>query len=334
MTSSRSPHCHGTCSLPSLSWACCVRTSSTGFEPRLQDVRRLHGGDGCHREPINRPIVAVPSGFRTCPGHRVCGHLARRSTVPSLGCLRVGGVRGVPGGDCLYKARGVAGPDHVGAGSRDVPLRNPRPVDGPRLDLRPPGHRLPQRFGSGSGPAINASIRSRRKRSLRCLGGSSAFRRGIAVWSTTAVVVLPSFNLRPHLDAARSTRKFRIFCFVHCWIFLAVTVVVSRAIVPRLRPAGPASPLPHREGLREVGRVPQEDRVGPGDVGYAGDLGRWAPGRDRGGLGLLLRHRCHRDLPEHLVLFGSMRPDAVLTPAPEEREPGRRHSSGGYASQR
>ncbi len=34
------------------------------------------------------------------------------------------------------------------------------------------------------------------------------------------------FGIGSHLDAVRSTRRFRVFCFGHCWVVLAVLVRV------------------------------------------------------------------------------------------------------------
>ena len=131
------------------------------------------------------------------------------------------------------------------------------------------------------------------------------------------------FALGTHLDAARSTRKFRIFCFGHCWIFLAVTVVF-----PGLSSHPFALPV-----LLRLYRTKKECAKSGAAYRKKTELARemldvlvtWVDGR-RVEIAADSAYCCDtvtRDLPEHLVLFGSMRPDAVLTSAPEKRKPGR-----------
>ena len=130
------------------------------------------------------------------------------------------------------------------------------------------------------------------------------------------------FALGTHLDAARSTRKYRIFCFGHCWIFLAVTVVF-----PGLSSHPFALPV-----LLRLYRTKKECETSDAPYRKKTELARemldvlasWTVGR-RVEVAADSAYCCDtvtRGLPEHLVLFGSMRPDAVLTEAPEEREPG------------
>jgi hypothetical protein len=81
------------------------------------------------------------------------------------------------------------------------------------------------------------------------------------------------FGIGSHLDAVRSTRRHRVFCFGHCWVVLAVLMPV-----PFSQRAW-ALPLLLRlyrnlEGVREeAGPVSQEDRVGSRDARRASPMG-------------------------------------------------------------
>lgn len=131
------------------------------------------------------------------------------------------------------------------------------------------------------------------------------------------------FGLGCHLDPVHSTRRQRIFCFGHCWVVLAVLVPLPFSVRPwalpilfrlyRTKKECAAKGAPYRkktELARELVDVL---------VGWAGDRR------------IELRADCAycndtvtRDLAPQVVLFGAMRPDAVLTALPAEASPGTR----------
>lgn len=132
------------------------------------------------------------------------------------------------------------------------------------------------------------------------------------------------FGIGSHLDAVRSTRRQKIFAFGHCWVVLAVLLPVpfsSRAFalpvlfrlyrtVKNCERAG----HPHRKKT-ELAR----DLL---DV-FAGWVG--ARRVEIAADSAYCNDTITRGLPENFVLFGAMRPDAVLTalPAARRRKPGR-----------
>ena len=129
------------------------------------------------------------------------------------------------------------------------------------------------------------------------------------------------FGLGCHLDAVRSTRRQRIFCFGHCWVVLALLVPVPFAVRPwalpilfrlyRTKKECAAKGQPHRKKT-ELARDLLDVLVG------------WAGARR-----VEVRADCAycndtvtRNLPKQVVLFGAMRPDAVLTALPDDAGPG------------
>lgn len=153
----------------------------------------------------------------------------------------------------------------------------------------------------------------------------------LALDDTLAVKKGPHvFGIGSHLDAVRSTRAFRVFCFGHCWVMLAVLVAVpfsSRAwalpILFRLyrnkkECANKRQPYHKKTELgREMlnvllGWVGERRIELAADSAYCNDT-------------------VTRGLPDSVVLFGAMRPDAVLTALPEPlstHKPGRRRKRG------
>lgn len=126
------------------------------------------------------------------------------------------------------------------------------------------------------------------------------------------------FGLGNHLDAVRSTRRTKVFCFGHVWVVLAVLVPV-----PFARRAF-ALPV-----LFRLYRNEAECARNGATYRKKTELGRellevmctWMatlqPGRemtvalDNG----YANRTVVRDLPAHLVVVGAMRPDAALTAA-------------------
>jgi hypothetical protein len=132
------------------------------------------------------------------------------------------------------------------------------------------------------------------------------------------------FGLGSHIDPVRSTVARKIFCFGHCWVVLAVILPVplchctfALPILFRLytnKKTCEKKGLPYRKKTelaaellsvftRWTGRRRVELAI---DSGYANET-------------------VARNLPSTVVLFGAMRPDAVLTALPE---PQTKHRNG------
>jgi len=127
------------------------------------------------------------------------------------------------------------------------------------------------------------------------------------------------FGIATHVDAVRSTRKHRVFCFGHCWVVLAVLVRV---------------PFSNRTwGLPVLFRLYRSKKETP-EAEYAKKTElacellrvfvRWVGDRtvelaiDMGYCNNTVTH----GLPPSVVLFGAMRTDAALTAPPEPRPAG------------
>ncbi len=132
------------------------------------------------------------------------------------------------------------------------------------------------------------------------------------------------FGIGSHIDAVRSTRRQKIFAFGHCWVVLAVLLPVpfsSRAFalpvlfrLYRTVKSCERAGHPHRkktELARELLDV-LATWVGTRRVEVATDSA-------------YCNDTVTRGLPDNFVLFGAMRPDAVLTALPpaRPRKPGR-----------
>lgn len=138
------------------------------------------------------------------------------------------------------------------------------------------------------------------------------------------------FGIGSHLDPVRSTRRHRIFVFAHCWVVLAVLVKLPFSKRPW------ALPVLFRlyRNLKECERrgAPYKKKT---------ELARemldvfvsWTNGRrvELAADGAYCNDTVSRNLPANVVLFGAMRPDAVLTALPtaaERRATGRRRKRG------
>jgi hypothetical protein len=149
--------------------------------------------------------------------------------------------------------------------------------------------------------------------------GLDAFR--IAIDDTLAQHKGPLvFGLGSHIDPVRSTRLMRIFCFGHCWVVLSLLLRVP------FSQRTWALPLLFRlyRNLKECekNRAPYKRKTDLAremiDV-----LCRWTGGRrvEVAADSAYCNDTVTRGLPESVVLFGSMRPDAVLTALPELQRP-------------
>lgn len=128
------------------------------------------------------------------------------------------------------------------------------------------------------------------------------------------------FGIGSHLDAVRSTKRQRIFCFGHCWVVLAVLVNVpfSRRVW--------ALPL-----LFRLYRNKKECEKSGAIYRKKTELARemidvlvgWTERRiELSADSAYCNDTITRDLPTRVHLFGSMRPDAVLTALPKARQSG------------
>lgn len=123
------------------------------------------------------------------------------------------------------------------------------------------------------------------------------------------------FGIGSHLDAVRSTRRHRVFVFGHCWVVLAVLVRVpfsSRAW---------ALPVLFRL-YRNKKECMRRDAVYKKKTELAREMldvfVSWSGGRrvEVAADGAYCNDTVSRGLPDHVILFGAMRPDAVLTEPP------------------
>ena len=125
------------------------------------------------------------------------------------------------------------------------------------------------------------------------------------------------FGLGVHLDPVRSTRKHRIFAFGHCWVTLAVLV--------RLPFSRRTWALPVRFRLyRNVKDHEKEGTPYRKKTELAREMldaiCRWFDGPvEVCADAAYCNDTVMRSLPERVVFFGAMRPDAVLTAAPAAR---------------
>lgn len=132
------------------------------------------------------------------------------------------------------------------------------------------------------------------------------------------------FGIGSHLDAVRSTKAFRVFCFGHVWVTLAVIVRVpfsSRAwalpVLFRLY-RNKKECKSKGESYRKKTELARDmldlfaTWVGPDPIDVAVDCA-------------YCNDTVMHDLPPQIVIVGAMRPDAVLTAGPvtERRRRGR-----------
>ena len=137
------------------------------------------------------------------------------------------------------------------------------------------------------------------------------------------------FGLGTHLDAVRSTRRFRVFAFGHVWVVLAV-----RVKLPYARRAW-ALPVLFRLYRNERECAARGDRYWKKTELARQMLDVFATWTDRPLRAIAdLAYCCgtvQHDLPPRIVFVGTMRPDAVLTALPtaeERKQTGRRRKRG------
>ena len=126
------------------------------------------------------------------------------------------------------------------------------------------------------------------------------------------------FGIGSHLDAVRSTKRQKIYCFGHCWVVLAVLVAVPFSTRTWALPV-----------LFRLYRTQKDCERQEADHRKKTQLARemldvfctWVTDRriELAADSAFCNDTVTRDLPERVVLFGAMRPDAVLTEAAPAR---------------
>jgi hypothetical protein len=126
------------------------------------------------------------------------------------------------------------------------------------------------------------------------------------------------FGIGCHVDAVRSTKKHRAFCFGHCWVVLSVLV---RVPFSRRTWALPV--------LFRLYRNLKECKKHRADYAKKTELARemidvfvsWIVERrvELAADSAYCNDTVTRGLPTNVILFGAMRPDAVLTALPPDR---------------
>lgn len=131
------------------------------------------------------------------------------------------------------------------------------------------------------------------------------------------------FGIGSHLDAVRSTKRFQVFCFGHVWVVASVVVRVPFSSRPWALPVlfrlyrNKKECLSKKQPYRKKTELAREML----DV-----LVSWSGGRriHLAADSAYCNDTVTRGLSSTVVLFGSMRPDAVLTSLPAERKRGTR----------
>lgn len=129
------------------------------------------------------------------------------------------------------------------------------------------------------------------------------------------------FGLGSHLDAVRSTKRHRIFAFGHVWVVLAVLVRLPCCRRPWALPVLFRLYRTKRECARSGHRYRKKTELARELLDV---LAGWVGGRrcEVAADSAYCNDTVTRKLARNLVVFGRMRPDAVLTaepPAPGER---------------
>jgi hypothetical protein len=125
------------------------------------------------------------------------------------------------------------------------------------------------------------------------------------------------FGLGSHLDAVRSTRRHRIFAFGHVWVTLAVVVKLPFSRRPWALPVLFRLYRNQKECARRGAPYRKKTELARELLAV---LAGWLAGRrcELAADSAYCNDTVTRGLPENLVLFGRMRPDAVLTASPPE----------------
>ena len=129
------------------------------------------------------------------------------------------------------------------------------------------------------------------------------------------------FGISSHLDPVRSTKAFRVFCFGHCWVMLAVLVRVPFSRRPWALPILFRLYRNKKDCIKQRQRYRKKTELGREML----DVFRsWTSDRriELAADAAYCNDTVTRGLPDSIVLFGAMRPDAVLTEIPAPPKPG------------
>lgn len=127
------------------------------------------------------------------------------------------------------------------------------------------------------------------------------------------------FGLGAHLDAVRSTRRHRVFAFGHVWVVLAVVVPLPFSTRQWALPVLFRLYRTKRECARNGQRYRKKTELAREMLEV---VAGWVEGRrcEIAADAAYCNDTVTRGLASNLVLFGRMRPDAVLTALPHECE--------------
>ena len=129
------------------------------------------------------------------------------------------------------------------------------------------------------------------------------------------------FGIGSHLDAVRSTKRQRIFSFGHCWVVLSVTLQVPFSRRAWALPVLFRLYRNKKECAKNGGRYRKKTELAREMLDVL--LG-WTDRKvELAADSAYCNDTVMHDLPDRLDLFGSMRPDAVLTALPTDK-PGKR----------
>lgn len=129
------------------------------------------------------------------------------------------------------------------------------------------------------------------------------------------------FGIGSHLDAVRSTKRHQVFSFGHCWVVLSILVKVpfsSRTwALPVLFRLHRNLKECEKHGAVYSKKTESARQMLDVFVSWVGDR-RVEVAADSA----FCNDTVTRELPASVVLFGAMRPDAVLTELPTAKTPG------------
>jgi hypothetical protein len=123
------------------------------------------------------------------------------------------------------------------------------------------------------------------------------------------------FGIGSHLDAVRSTKRQKIFCFGHCWVVLAVLVSVPFSTRTWALPVLFRLYRTHKDCERQGAAQRKKTQLAREMLDV---FCSWVTDRriELAADSAFCNDTVTHGLPERVVLFGAMRPDAVLTEMP------------------
>jgi len=131
------------------------------------------------------------------------------------------------------------------------------------------------------------------------------------------------FGIGSHLDAVRSTKRYRVFCFGHVWVVASVVVRVPFAKRPWALPVLFRLYRNKKECLAKDHPYKKKTELAREMLDI---LVTWSAGRaiHLAADSAYCNDTVTRGLSASVTLFGAMRPDAVLTALPTQRKRGAR----------